>query len=269
MHIKTLKMKIKFFPAFFATVALFALQVSCTKDSAANNQDDPNSPCPRLSQLHAHSFAPVVKGSEIRLFADSLTDAYYNWTGPNNFSSTDQNPYVSSYASYTDRGWYYVAMMHDGCTTKRDSVYVNVTFPQGNPACTLINNTGIFNSALLLGDQLYSFVSFGQGITGYEITANSSNGDLRITLSPYWITHNFEDGIYYTTSDLLPDYNEIDQIHISDVNQGILWTAAPDKPVYISHSGNKVRVSFCNISFTGTWGSSLYTTTISAQVTQQ
>lgn len=261
-------MKMKFFPALYAVLTLFVLPVSCTKDTSTNDQNNANNPCQRLAQMRAHSFTPVVKGSEIYLSADTLTGVYYNWFGPNNFTSYDHNPYVTSDAYYTDRGWYYVSIMHDGCTTKRDSVYVNVNFPQGSPSCNLINNTGLFSSALVLGDQSYSFVSFGQGISGYEIVGNSSNGDLRITLSPYWITNNFEDGIYYTTSDPLPDYNEIDRVHISDVNQNILWTAAPDKQVYISHVGNKVRLSFCNISFTGTWGASTYTTNISAQVTQ-
>ena len=47
---------------------------------------------------------------------------------------------------------------------------------------------------------------------GYEIVGNSSNGDLRISMSPYWTTHPLEDGIYYSTNDPLPDYAEIDKI---------------------------------------------------------
>lgn len=259
-------MTIKFLPVFLYSLILGALLSSCTKENG--NGSTSGDPCYRLTHLHTHSFTPVTMGDEIKLIVDTLAIADYHWTGPGYFESYTQNPTISSYADYTDRGWYYVSMSLSGCPTKRDSVYVDVKFPQGTPSCTLTNNKAEFGGPVLLGDQSFYYVSYGAGTTGYEVEGNSTFGDLRISMSPYWITHPLEDGIYYTTSDQLLDYADIGKIFISDVNQSIYWVAEADKPVYISHVGGKARISFCGISFSGSWGGTLYHTTVDAQITQ-
>ena len=248
----------------FSLLIVCVFLSSCLKEKTTDNTEQ----CAKLSQLHAHSFIPVTKDAEIKLSADSLNGAVYQWTGPGSFGSYDQNPTVTFYADYSNRGWYYVTISLDGCNDRFDSVYVNVKFPQGTAACSPVNNTATFGGPLILGNQSYSFISFGMTSTGYGITCNSTNGDLHLTLSPYWETHDFEDGIYYTTSNALPDYADIDKVFISDVNQSIYWVAEPDKPVYISHVGGKPRVTFCNILFSGDWGGTLYHTTVAGQVTK-
>ncbi|MFT3910330.1 MAG: hypothetical protein QM737_12975 [Ferruginibacter sp.] len=224
--------------------------------------------CNQLGQLHAHPFTPVLKGEQIIISADNMEGANYYWVGPNNFQSYSQDNTVSGYADYFNRGWYYVNISYDQCESKHDSVYVDVKFPQGTPACSPADNNATFNSAMLLGDQSFYFVSFGPATGGYGITANSMNGDMNITMSGYWTDHDLEDGIYYTSSSPIPEYYEIDKIHISDVNQSIYWTAEPDKPVYISHVGGKQRITFCGIDFSGDWGGTLYHATVDAQITQ-
>lgn len=87
-------------------------------------------------------------------------------------------------------------------------------------------------------------------------------------MSDYWNTHDLEDGVYVTSSNPIPEYADIDQVFISDVNQGIYWVAQPDKPVYISHVGGKQRISFCGIQFSGDNGSNFYTANVDAQLTQ-
>jgi hypothetical protein len=263
-------MPTKFFSTVFPTILLGSLLVSCAKDNANSNSNNNNNnsanSCDKLAQLHAHSFTAVTKGDGIQISVDHLADVSYHWTGPNNFQSDDQNPNISDYSDYSDRGWYYVSMSLDGCSTSIDSVYVNVKFPQGVPGCSLTNNNATFSS---LGVQSFSFVTYGPGPSGdYEIVGNSSNGDLNINMSPYWSTHPLEDGIYYTTSDPLPQDSDIDRIFIADVNTNIYWIAESDKPVYISHVGGKARLSFCNISFSGTLGGPEYYTTVSAQISQ-
>ena len=259
-------MTTKLLPALLNTVLLGSLLISCTKENVNDNTNGTS--CDQLAQLHTHAFTAVTKGDVIQLAVDSSADVYYHWTGPGNFQSDYQNPAVASDADYSHRGWYYVSMSLEGCSPHFDSVYVQVKFPQGAPACALTNNKGTFGGALILGDQSYSYVSFGAGIGGYEIVGNSNNGDLRISMSPYWTTHPLEDGIYYSTNDPLPDYAEIDKIYITDVNQSIYWVAEGNKPVHISHVGGKARISFCNISFSGDFGGNLYHATVSAQVSQ-
>lgn len=251
----------------YALLACFAF-TSCKK----NSNDDANSAaCAKLAQLHAHPFTAVTKGQQIDITADSLDGAFYSWTGPGNFQSDYQSNTVTSFADYSHKGWYYVTISYIGSTTcpdRIDSVYVDVKFPQGTPACSPANNSATFSGPLFLGDQSYYFVSFGGVTGGYGATCNSTNGDLNITMSSYWLTHDFEDGIYYTSSNPLPDYADIDKVFISNVNQSIYWVADPDKPVYISHASGKQRITFCSVQFSGDWGGTLYHTTVNAQITQ-
>ena len=257
-------MKTKSLLFCFCAFVLFNCLSSCIKE--------PPYPlaqfCNNLNGLHAHPFTAVTQGQQIDISADYLDGADYYWSGPGNFTSYSANNTVSTSASLSDRGWYYVRISSVDCADARfDSVYVTVNFPQGNPSCTPTNNTATFSGALILGNQSFSFISFGSGPGGYTVTANSPNGDMTITMSDYWNSHDFEDGIYYTSS-TIPDYAEINKMLITDVNQSIFWTAEPNKPVYISHVGGKRRITFCGIQFSGTWGSSLYTTTVNAQLTQ-
>ena len=241
---------------------------SCERTSAGDDGTNNTNLCARLNTVRIHPYVAVTKGEQIKLTVDSLTDAQYFWSGPGNYQSYYQDNIITDYAEYYHRGWYYVRVYRDGCDPHFDSVYVNVKFPQGTPSCTPANNTADFSGGVLLGDQSFSFVSFGNVLGDYEITGNSSNGDINYKFSAYWLTHDLEDGIYYTTSTPSIDYADIDRIYINNVNQSIFWVAEPNKPVYVSHVGGKQCVTFCGIDFSGTWGSSLYHTTVSAKITQ-
>ncbi len=258
-------MKMNAFTNFCLAILLNITLFSCKKENTVN---DNNNPCIKLALVRTHPFTPVIKGDEINISVDSLEDAYYTWTGPGNYQSYSQNNTVSFYADYSHRGWYYVNVSYNGCNDRYDSVYVSVKFPQGTPGCSIANNNATFNSALILGNQSFTSIFFGGVTGGYGVTCNSSNGDLNITMSSYWLTNDFEDGIYYTSSNPLPDYADIDKVFISDVNQGIYWVAEPGKPVYISHVGGKRRITFCDIPFSGSLGGTLYHATIKAQITQ-
>jgi hypothetical protein len=247
------------------SISFFSCErTSVTGDGTNNN---PNL-CARLAALRINSYVAVTKGEQIKLSIDSIQDAEYYWTGPGNYQSYYQNNTITDYANYYDRGWYYVRVYRDGCDPHFDSVFVNVKFPQGTPACSPANNTANFNGGVLLGDQSFYFLSFGNVLGDYEIEGNSSNGDINYKFSAYWLTHDLEDGIYYTTSTPSIDYADIDRIYISNVNQSIYWVAEPGKPVYVSHVGGKQCVTFCGIDFSGDWGGTLYHTTVNAKVTQ-
>ncbi|MEO6670153.1 MAG: hypothetical protein ABIN36_11795 [Ferruginibacter sp.] len=237
---------------------------SCVKDPLQQSIGDA---CNHLLTLHTHPVAAVQKGSQIDLSVDYAENATYYWSGPNYYQSYSQNNTVTYDADFSDRGWYYVKISNIDCSNYGfDSVFVDVKFPQGTPACSPTDNSANFTSAVLLGDQSYYYVSFGPGVAGYGITGNSSNGDMNITMSSYWNTNDLEDGVYYTTGSPLPE--RIDQIHMSNVNQSIWWNAEADKPVYISHAGGKRRITFCGIDFSGDWGGTLYHATVDAQITE-
>jgi len=60
--------------------------------------------------------APVCEGDPLQLSASSVSDGSFIWTGPDNFSSTLQNPVIPS-ASLSATGTYSVTVTRDGCTS--------------------------------------------------------------------------------------------------------------------------------------------------------
>src|ERR1700712_1135432 len=168
-------MRKKYILPYLCLCFLTVLFSSCVKDPVEQSLADT---CNHLLTLHTQPFTAVEKGAEINIAAQYAEDATYYWSGPNNFQSYDQNAIVTYDADFYHRGWYYVKISNVDCSNYGfDSVYVDVKFPQGIPACSPTNNTATFTSALILGDQAYYYVSFGPDVAGYGITGNSMNGD--------------------------------------------------------------------------------------------
>lgn len=68
----------------------------------------------------------VCYGSTIRLRCITLGQTAYNWTGPNGFTSTEQNPTIDD-ANETMAGWYRVSVTPEFCDIAvEDSVYIRV-----------------------------------------------------------------------------------------------------------------------------------------------
>ena len=62
------------------------------------------------------SNSPVCIGSSLNLNTPTVSGATYNWTGPNGFASTSQNPSLSS-ATLADAGTYSLAVSNNGCSS--------------------------------------------------------------------------------------------------------------------------------------------------------
>jgi gliding motility-associated-like protein/uncharacterized repeat protein (TIGR01451 family) len=70
--------------------------------------------------------SPVCEGETIFLTAQTVDGATYSWTGPNGYSSTDQNPEILS-ASITDAGTYTLSVSVNGCSSVPSPVIIEVT----------------------------------------------------------------------------------------------------------------------------------------------
>jgi len=78
--------------------------------------------------------SPVCEGSELSLTASFVPEATYLWTGPNGFTSTEQNPIVSNNATATMSGTYSVtASLSNGCTSDISSTQVTVNAIPSTP----------------------------------------------------------------------------------------------------------------------------------------
>ena len=110
--------------------------------------------------------AQACVGAPLTLQANSVSGATYSWTGPNNFSSTAQNPTVDATASATDLGTYVLTV------TGTCSYSENVTpqlFAEPTPVFTASStsvavaaSTAITYSGTLVSGDTYSW-DFGGG----------------------------------------------------------------------------------------------------------
>ena len=85
------------------------------------------------------SNSPVCSGKSILLNASAVAGASYTWTGPNGFSSTQQNPVIAN-SSLNNTGVYNVSVSLNGCLSTTPST-ISVTINQ-TPNAPLISNNG-------------------------------------------------------------------------------------------------------------------------------
>jgi gliding motility-associated-like protein len=105
----------------------------------------------------ASSNSPICDGENLDLFANSIPNANYIWTGPNGFISLVQNPSIIG-ATTTNSGLYEVKAVVNGCTSSTGST---VAIVNGIPAGT----TATSNSPVCEGDTIKLFAGNITGAT--------------------------------------------------------------------------------------------------------
>ncbi len=83
---------------------------------------------PTVFQPVANNNSPVCVGSTIKLLTVAVPNATYLWTGPNGYTSTDQNPVISN-ATTTNDGVYTLTTTVRGCTSPPGTTTVEVDEP--------------------------------------------------------------------------------------------------------------------------------------------
>lgn len=79
-----------------------------------------------LEGVMASSNSPVCIGDPINLMVTDVEGATFEWTGPNEFTSTEQNPIIDA-ATEADAGDYTVVVTIDGCPATIPPTTVEVT----------------------------------------------------------------------------------------------------------------------------------------------
>jgi gliding motility-associated-like protein len=79
--------------------------------------------------------SPLCEDEQIQLNADNVSNADYNWTGPNSFASTDQNPIINN-ATPGMSGNYFVTVTVGGCTSAPTQVSITVNAKPADPTVT-------------------------------------------------------------------------------------------------------------------------------------
>jgi gliding motility-associated-like protein len=135
----------------------------------------------------AGSNSPLCSGNTINLTATSVTGATYNWTGPNSFSASVQNPTISN-ASLSNSGTYSLTVTVNGCTSPISSTVVTVnetpsapSLSSNSPICagqTLNLNASLISGATYSWTGPNSFISSLQNpsISNVTVAATGTYG---------------------------------------------------------------------------------------------
>lgn len=136
----------------------------------------------------AASNGPLCPGQNLQLTASSVPGATYAWTGPNSFTSTQQNPTISNVSAATNAGIYSVTATTSGCGTSSPG-NVNLIINPSPPAPTAGNN-----GPLCTGDSIKLTSST---ITGASYSWTGPNGFSSSSQNPFITNANsFKAGQY-------------------------------------------------------------------------
>ncbi|MBG8555869.1 T9SS type A sorting domain-containing protein [Hymenobacter guriensis] len=118
----------------------------------------------------ASSNSPVADNGIIQLTAQTVAGATYAWSGPNGFSSTQQNPTIN-FAGQANAGTYTLTVTLGTCAAKTNTT---VTVQPGAPTLTLNSSTA---RQICAGNSVnLSFTVGGSGLaSGGSVTAQLSN----------------------------------------------------------------------------------------------
>jgi hypothetical protein len=85
---------------------------------------------------------PILAGNTLNLTASTVSGGTYSWTGPNGFTSTDQNPSIAN-ATSAATGVYNVTVTVNGCPSAAGSTSATVNaIPATPPHITAISRQG-------------------------------------------------------------------------------------------------------------------------------
>ncbi len=111
-------------------------------------------PTPETPNINSNSPVCYYYG-EINLTTTSTTTGSYNWSGPDGFTSTDQNPTIESPIDYPRAGDYTLTITEDGCTSDPASTNVQVNdWPEPNAIVNGVNILQGDNAQVCLGDNV-------------------------------------------------------------------------------------------------------------------
>ncbi len=123
----------------------------------------------------ASNGGPYCEGATIALSTPTVSGATYSWTGPNGFTSSDQNP-TRSNATTADAGTYSVTVTVNGCTSAAGTTNVvvnaNPPTPTISPAGSIVfcyRDPVTLTSSSATGNQWYVFDTPLPGETGQTL----------------------------------------------------------------------------------------------------
>jgi hypothetical protein len=130
----------------------------------------------------ASSNSPVDLNGTVELTASTVNMAFYNWTGPNGFTSTDQNPVIEN-ATASLNGTYSVTATVAGCT--------------GAAGSTTVTISGVPATATIAGN---IYTQGGSAVSGVEIVLSGDGTDIYNTTATGYYDFSLSTGGSYVVS---------------------------------------------------------------------
>lgn len=218
---------------------------NCSSDSApANLSLSPADICD-MELPTVTSNSPVTSGDSIQLETPHYsTMAEYFWTGPNGFTSNEQNPDLV--ASAQSAGTYTLVIAEGGCNT--DPVSVTIAVNDAIAPCNPANNTA---SNSVYPTQLFNSVLQNVSQDQYEIHAGGSQGDLTIAFAS---DATPAAGVYAVCPDCPTSFMEPNEVCVSIVTGGTFsdYFRANQGSVYVTFVNGHISATFCSLAFNGT-----------------
>ena len=179
--------------------------ITATKNGCHSTNTTHVSAKPLPAAPTASSNSPLCPGAALNLSASSSTSGVtYQWTGPNGFSTTTQNPGINPVLP-VDSGNYIVKAILNGCKAA-DTIHVSVKPLAAAPAITN-------NGPLCLGDSLeITSYSTSSNVT-YSWTGPGSFSSTNQNITKYNVGFS-DSGNYYLTL-ALNGCNRYDTVHVS------------------------------------------------------
>ena len=178
------------------------------------------------------SNSPICEGEDLSISASVFPDATWSWTGPDNFSSIDQNPFISA-ANSTASGTYTVDVTSNNCTASF-SLEVSVI---SNIPSTIdpIDALCIDSDAIDLNSVIEPGIWSGNGIINSSIglfdPATAGLGNHLITFdsdascsSPFSITIEVTEFVDATITDVNPVCVTSEPIQLVAATPGGIWS---------------------------------------------
>ena len=149
--------------------------VTATVGGCASNPASTTVATKSLPFITASNNGPMCEGSSLTVSATTVAGATYNWTGPNSYTSSSQNPNVSSNATIAMAGTYTATATLNGCASLPKTTTVTIN---ASPTQVIVSGGGT-----QCGGSMTLTATGGSGGTMYWQGTNSGGVSVAFPLS--------------------------------------------------------------------------------------
>jgi hypothetical protein len=227
--------------------------------------------CASSMTLTTTTQTPTVGDNIVIRAISEGNDEVFQWNGPYTNLTNQSSTLTIDNIKLSHSGIYYCNKGNSDCNTSlSDSIVIDVQLKQETPPCALTNN---YMSASNTPNATFSSVTQGFHSTWngvyLEGYAGFGNPTLLVVFNSYNGHDEPRDGVHYTTN--VNSFNVLDEpnlVSVSFISSSTYYHSHANQKVYVSHVGGKLRISFCNLNFSGAGGLGPGSTTCTARMTE-